>query len=244
MKQTLIDKYLAGETTVKEEDELKRLLQDTPSEQLTSTDKAVLSLLGQDHNTEEEDIFSVNYTDEFDRIMSAKQKQTPRTADESVEDVHTTVELKPKILLWKRVAGIAASIAIIFGSAIIWNTLSEDKDNTLAKVETPRAINTTKPDVHETIRKEEPHEGGITTDEQCDRQQTALSNSDETETNESYREREETIDINDLVAENEDYEDLNVDISLLDISLAQASVQGDDIRSTLYAINNELFQEE
>ena len=54
MKQTLIDKYLAGETTVKEEDELKRLLQETPSEQLSSTEKAVLSLLGQDPNTEEE----------------------------------------------------------------------------------------------------------------------------------------------------------------------------------------------
>ena len=243
MKQTLIDKYLAGETTVKEEDELKRLLQDTPSEQLTSTDKAVLSLLGQDTDTEEEDIFSVNYTDEFDRIMSAKHKQTIETAGESVEEVSTTVELKPKIFLWRRVASIAASIAVIVGGAIVWNTLSEDKDNTLARVETPATISTTKPSVKETVRMEEPHEEENTTPDELHGTTQATLSSD-TETTDNHRECEETIDINDLVAENEDYEDVNIDINLLDISLAQASIQGDDIRSTLYAINNELFQEE
>lgn len=67
MKQTLLNKYLEGETTASEERELKRLLLDSP--RLTSTETAVLKLLSYDlSDSEEEDIFVVDYTEEYEKV--------------------------------------------------------------------------------------------------------------------------------------------------------------------------------
>ena len=239
MKQTLIDKYLAGETTVKEEDELKRLLQETPSEQLSSTEKAVLSLLGQDPNTEEEDIFSVDHSDEFDRIMAAKHKETVITAEEETKDEVVTVELKPKIALWKTMTSIAASIAIILGTFTIWNNGSEEEHKTIAKVTIPTKVNNSNQDKQEDTTKEEPTEENINSLKHDDSKSDIVNTPEQPIKHESKS--EEVIDIYDLVAESDSYDDADMEIRLLDIDLAQASSQADDIRSTLYAINNELF---
>ena len=66
MKQTLINKYLAGETTISEERELKQLLLDTPDTQLSKAERSILELLSYSGSeVMEEDIFAVDYTEEY-----------------------------------------------------------------------------------------------------------------------------------------------------------------------------------
>lgn len=68
MKQTLINKYLAGETNISEERELKQLLLDTPDTQRSKAERSILELLSFSESEEvEEDIFAVDYTEEYDK---------------------------------------------------------------------------------------------------------------------------------------------------------------------------------
>ena len=68
MKQTLINKYLAGETNISEERELKQLLLDTPVAQRSKAERSILELLSYSESEEmEEDIFAVDYTEEYDK---------------------------------------------------------------------------------------------------------------------------------------------------------------------------------
>ena len=68
MKQTLINRYLAGETTISEERELKQLLLDTPTAQQSKAERSILELLSYSDSEEtEEDIFAVDYTEEYDK---------------------------------------------------------------------------------------------------------------------------------------------------------------------------------
>lgn len=68
MKQTLINKYLAGETNISEERELKQLLLDIPTAQQSKAERSILELLSYSESEEmEEDIFAVDYTEEYDK---------------------------------------------------------------------------------------------------------------------------------------------------------------------------------
>lgn len=68
MKQTLINKYLAGETNISEERELKQLLLDIPTAQQSKGERSILELLSYSESEEvEEDIFAVDYTEEYDK---------------------------------------------------------------------------------------------------------------------------------------------------------------------------------
>lgn len=75
MKQALITKYLEGETSGAEERELKRLLLDTPEDERSAEEQAVLSLLtATDDFSDDEDIFLADYTAEFDRIVRPRRR--------------------------------------------------------------------------------------------------------------------------------------------------------------------------
>lgn len=68
MKQTLINKYLAGETNISEERELKQLLLNIPTAQQSKAERSILELLSYSESEEvEEDIFAVDYTEEYDK---------------------------------------------------------------------------------------------------------------------------------------------------------------------------------
>lgn len=68
MKQTLINKYLAGETNISEERELKQLLLDIPDTQQSKAERSILELLSYSESEEvEEDILAVDYTEEYDK---------------------------------------------------------------------------------------------------------------------------------------------------------------------------------
>lgn len=70
MRHTLLNKYLAGETTATEEQELKRLLLSMSQSQLTEDERTVLDLLSYaGEETDEEDIFAVDYTEEYNKVV-------------------------------------------------------------------------------------------------------------------------------------------------------------------------------
>lgn len=75
MKQALITKYLEGETSGAEERELKRLLLDTPEDERSAEEQAILSLLtATDDFSDDEDIFLADHTAEFDRIVGHRRR--------------------------------------------------------------------------------------------------------------------------------------------------------------------------
>ena len=70
MRHTLLNKYLAGETTATEEQELRRLLLSMSQSQLTEEERTVLDLLSYaGEETDEEDIFAVDYTQEYNKVV-------------------------------------------------------------------------------------------------------------------------------------------------------------------------------
>ena len=73
MKQTLIRKYLEGESSCSEERELKRLFQEIPAGQRNEEEQAILRLLSADALPEEEDIFDADFTAEYDRTVKRRR---------------------------------------------------------------------------------------------------------------------------------------------------------------------------
>ena len=75
MKQTLIDKYLSGETSPEEEHTLSRLLRAIPPNERTDTEEALLLMLTVRPSMGEEDIFAADETEEYDRIVHRRKRR-------------------------------------------------------------------------------------------------------------------------------------------------------------------------
>ena len=74
MRHTLLNKYLAGESTANEERELKRLLLGVPPNQLSEEERAVLDLLSYaEAEADEEDIFAIDLSEEYDKVVRPKR---------------------------------------------------------------------------------------------------------------------------------------------------------------------------
>lgn len=70
MKQTLLNKYMKGESSPSEERKLLNLLLHTPQDQLSQDERTILELLSYTEQEEdEEDIFAVDYTEEYDKVV-------------------------------------------------------------------------------------------------------------------------------------------------------------------------------
>lgn len=119
MKQTLLNKYMKGESTASEERKLLDLLLETPQEQLAQDERTILELLSYSEQEEDdaEDIFAVDYTDEYDKV--AKPTRTirmwhwaaaacvagvlimflmpPKTNTEVVEDTKVVAKVEPPV---------------------------------------------------------------------------------------------------------------------------------------------------
>lgn len=65
---------MAGETTVSEERELRRLLLGAPPSQLNEEERTVLELLSYaEAETDEEDIFAIDLSEEYDKVVRPKR---------------------------------------------------------------------------------------------------------------------------------------------------------------------------
>lgn len=74
MVHTLLNKYMAGETTANEERELKRLLLGVPPSQLSEEERSILELLSYaEAETDEEDIFAIDLSEEYDKVVRPKR---------------------------------------------------------------------------------------------------------------------------------------------------------------------------
>ena len=104
MKQTLIDKYLNGDTSLEEEQMLRHLLQDIPSAQRTDEEDALLLMLSATPTmTGEEDIFATDETEEYDRIVHQRKRRA----------------------MWKY-TGIAAAIALVATLGFLLHTPADE----------------------------------------------------------------------------------------------------------------------
>ena len=104
MKQTLIDKYLNGDTTLEEEQMLQRLLHDIPSTHRTDEEDALLLMLSATPTTtDEEDIFAADETEEYDRIVHQRKRRA----------------------MWKY-TGIAAAVALAITLGFMFHTPSDE----------------------------------------------------------------------------------------------------------------------
>lgn len=117
MKQTLLNKYMKGESSAIEERKLLDLLLDTPQNQLSQDERAVLELLSYSEQEEdEEDIFAVDYTEEYDKAVKPARTirvwqwaaacvagvltvflMPPKTVNEMVEDTQIVAKAEPQV---------------------------------------------------------------------------------------------------------------------------------------------------
>ena len=135
MTKILIDKYLNGETSLAEEHGLLHLLQAKPYASLTSEERAILMMVSYHKDSDksiestsfikstisiksspametiesiptEEDIFTANYEEEYDRIVSSRKRQ----------------------LRWKyaKIAAAVALLAIVSTVGIFHNTRTDE----------------------------------------------------------------------------------------------------------------------
>ena len=117
MKQSLIDKYLVGETSIMEELELKRLLQTKSATDRSKIENSVLVLLSDKiEETDEEDIFTADHTEEFDYIVKElEQKERVTLIGKALKNRPKDVRGKPKIfsILWKYTSVAVALVAVL-----------------------------------------------------------------------------------------------------------------------------------
>ena len=109
MKEALINKYLNGETSLHEEQELRQLLQAIPSSTRTKEERTLLLMLSYENAPKEEDIFTADDEKEYDRIVSSRKRHT----------------------IWKYVS-IAAAVALVAIVSTIGLTRNETPTNNLA----------------------------------------------------------------------------------------------------------------
>lgn len=84
MEQSLIDKYLAGENTPQEAQQLRQLLEAKPSSARSAKEQALLLMLTGVRKESEEDIFSADYSDEYEDVV---RKNTMRKLGKIVSAV-------------------------------------------------------------------------------------------------------------------------------------------------------------
>lgn len=114
MIEILKRKYMAGTSTHQEEQELHRLLQETPS--LTAEDQALLEMLeiGACEMEAEEDWLQEDETKLFDRLMEEQAKAEP--AEEAIPQRSTLVLQLPPRRLQRIVIRLMATAAVICGA--------------------------------------------------------------------------------------------------------------------------------
>ncbi|MBQ6965004.1 MAG: hypothetical protein IJP82_04860 [Bacteroidaceae bacterium] len=103
MKQTLMDKYLLGESSLEEEHTLCRLLQAIPPTERTDTEEALLLMLSAPPMMDENDLFTADHTEEYERIVHQRKRRT----------------------LWKY-TGIAAAVALVVSLGFILHIPSNE----------------------------------------------------------------------------------------------------------------------
>ncbi|MCH5174985.1 MAG: hypothetical protein J1F40_03805 [Prevotellaceae bacterium] len=112
MKETLIDKYLNGETSLAEERELLHLLQTMPTDSLTKEERTVRMMLSytktsiETIQSKDDGIFTSDMEEEYDRIVNRRKRR-----------------------IWWKYIGIAASVALVvtIGTIGLWsNTVLTD----------------------------------------------------------------------------------------------------------------------
>ena len=215
MKQTLINKYMAGTATVHEEQELRQVLMSVPREELSADEKVMLQLLCS-HTPMEEDVFDADYSEEYERIVGSSLQTSPRRG----------------FVKWWKYASVAAAIALVCGTFVYFS--QEEKEQLSEKLK----AKSEKPEL--SIKDKEQR----TTDEVDASRSTPHASRSTLHASRSTPHASLSTPHASLSTLHDSLSSLESDITsmqMLDIDLAEVDIKGQDLREAITAMNEELF---
>jgi hypothetical protein len=215
MKQTLINKYMAGTATVHEEQELRQVLMSVPREELSADEKVMLQLLCS-HTPMEEDVFDADYSEEYERIVGSSLQTSSKRGFGK----------------WWKYASVAAAIALVCGTFVYFS--QEEKEQLSEKLK----AKSEKPELS-TKGKEQ-----RTTDEVHASHSKLHASRSTLHSSRSTPHAPLSTPHASLSTLHDSLSSLESDITsmqMLDIDLAEVDIKGQDLREAITAMNEELF---
>ena len=224
MKQTLINKYMAGTATVHEEEVLRQVLMSVPREELSADEKVMLQLLSS-HTPMEEDVFDADYSEEYERIVGSSLQTPPKRGFGK----------------WWKYASVAAAIALVCGTFVYFSQKETDNEQQMAKaLPTASTIDDALPHQEQIAQIQEPTaltEKEERMEHEPPAAEKGMAESGETIATLPMKENEQSRQL----AEAETLESDITSMQMLDIDLAEVDIKGQDLREAITAMNEELF---
>ena len=222
MKQTLINKYMAGTATVHEEQELRQVLMSVLREELSADEKVMLQLLCS-HTPMEEDIFDADYSEEYERIVGSSLQTSPKRGFGK----------------WWKYASVAAAIALVCGTFVYFSQEEKEQlsEKLKAKSEKPELSTKgkeqrTTDEVH--APRSTPHASRFTLHAS---RSTLHSSRSTLHASRSTPHSSRSTPHDSLSSLESDI----TSMQMLDIDLAEVDIKGQDLREAITAMNEELF---
>ena len=215
MKQTLINKYMAGTATVHEEEVLRQVLMSVPREELSADEKVMLQLLSS-HTPMEEDVFDADYSEEYERIVGSSLQTSSKRGFGK----------------WWKYASVAAAIALVCGTFVYFS--QEEKEQLSEKLK----AKSEKPELSTKGKKQR------TTDEVHASHSKLHASRSTLHSSRSTPHAPLSTPHASLSTLHDSLSSLESDITsmqMLDIDLAEVDIKGQDLREAITAMNEELF---
>jgi hypothetical protein len=222
MKQTLINKYMAGTATVHEEQELRQVLMSVPREELSADEKVMLQLLCS-HTPMEEDVFDADYSEEYERIVGSSLQTSPKRGFGK----------------WWKYASVAAAIALVCGTFVYFSQEEKEQlsEKLKAKNEKPE-LSTKGKEQRTTDEVHASHSTLHASHSTLHASRSTLYSSRSTPHASRSTPHASRSTLHDSLSS------LESDITsmqMLDIDLAEVDIKGQDLREAIMAMNEELF---
>ena len=229
MKQTLINKYMAGTATVHEEQELRQVLMSVLREELSADEKVMLQLLCS-HTPMEEDIFDADYSEEYERIVGSSLQTSPKRGFGK----------------WWKYASVAAAIALVCGTFVYFSQEEKEQLSEKLKAKSEKPEFSTKGKEQRTT--DEVHASHSTlhaSHSTLHASHSTLHASHSTPHAPLSTLHASRSTLHDSRSTPHDsLSSLESDITsmqMLDIDLAEVDIKGQDLREAITAMNEELF---
>ena len=222
MKQTLINKYMAGTATVHEEQELRQVLMSVLREELSADEKVMLQLLCS-HTPMEEDIFDADYSEEYERIVGSSLQTSPKRGFGK----------------WWKYASVAAAIALVCGTFVYFSQEEKEQLSEKLKAKSEKPEFSTKGKEQRTT--DEVHASHSTL--HASHSTLHASHSTPHAPLSTLHASRSTLH-DSRSTPHDSLSSLESDITsmqMLDIDLAEVDIKGQDLREAITAMNEELF---
>lgn len=227
-KQTLIDRYLSGTASVKEEQQLKALILGEKEEELSAEEK-VISMLLNTTAEQEEDIFAADYSEEYDRIVSEAEGSAKQIA----------LQPNRRKSLWKYMS-VAAAVVLLMGIFVKIGTGEKESEMQVAQVKQNVVEKKAKPQKQKAVILQTQKKTGETDNKteklptNPDKKLAKTNNKVET-TSAKHSEKQQEVNLT------EEKEYAISDKQMLEVDMAKVDAKGQDLHNAICTINEEVF---